>query len=625
MADLIDPLKADPIKDYLESFPSSEHWSRTTYGDPIKDDFRVFLTLLWEFLGLSAPTPLQLSIAYYLQHHGWTSEIDRLVIMGFRGVAKSFITMAFVLWNIHRNNQLKIGVVSGSGKRSVNFVSTCLTVIGGWDLLQYLIPTAKQRQSSTAFDVSTATPDQTPSIWSAGITSQIVGYRADIIVGDDVETNTNSMTQDMRTKISEGVKEFDSIIKPGGQIIFLGTPQTASSIYNELVKRGFTIQIWPGRFPTGVQQRAYGDKLAAYIKHCIRKDPRCIGHSTEPTRFTDADLQSREVSLGKAVFALQFMLDTSLADVDKYPLKLGDVICMSLDLRRGPDSVSWGQGAHLSVRDVQPIALSGDGVYGPSSVSESTSPYQAIFAFIDPSGRGKDETTLTIGAALHSVPFVLKQKGWMDGFGEETLKDIARLLVFYQVQRCRIEEDFGQGMFAKLLEPYVRAEWEKFNKLAQRAGGEKLAPGRGATKIESERAMKVQKEKRILEVLEPIFQSHRLVISAEVLKEDYHQVRQREGTEYASNYSLMYQITNLTSEKDCLKHDDRVEGLSGALNMMLDLLGRDPTKSSQEADIERMEAYLDKLDEEQRGIRSEGLLDSLKLRGKNRSGTQRKH
>ena len=290
---LIDPLKQPKksVKQKLkESGTERVHWRHAVYGDPLKDDFRVFLTAFWRYLGLPDPTELQLDIAYDLQHHGWTSEIDRRVIMAFRGAAKSWITAAYVLWNLHRNPQLKIGVVSGSGKRAVNFVTFCLTVIDGWDVLNGLCPGPKQRQSSTAFDVGPSLPDQTPSLWSAGITSQIVGYRADIIVADDVETNTNSMTPDMREKLADSIKEFDSIIKPGGQIIFLGTPQTEGSIYNLLPNRGFAVRIWPARFPTGKQARSYGDKLAPWVRWKLEKNPSLIGSSVEPTRFSDEDL-----------------------------------------------------------------------------------------------------------------------------------------------------------------------------------------------------------------------------------------------------------------------------------------------------------------------------------------------
>ena len=610
-AKLVDPLLIKPEVSLKSTTFHTVHWRNVQYGDPMKDDFRVFLTAMWRHLGLSDPTELQLSVAYYMQHHPWSDVIDRLVIMAFRGAAKSWITAAYCLWNLHRNQQLKVGVLSGSGRRSTMFVQFCLTVISSWDVLHYLKPGPQQKQSGSAFDVGPALPDQTPSVWSAGITSQVVGFRADIIVGDDIETNTNSLTEDMREKLAHNVKEFDSIIKPGGQIIFLGTPQTESSIYNKLPTRGYIIKIWPVRFPNLTQRKNYGDRLAPWVKWRLDNDPDLVGKSVEPTRFSDEDLRGREISQGQADFALQFMLDTSLSDVDKYPLRLRDLIVMSLDWVTGPDSVSWGNGDHLVLRSVNAIAQDGDRPHGPSSVSETFSKYQAIYAFIDPSGRGADETTLTIAGVLHGSVFLLKQAGFKDGFGAPTLEGIAKLLVAYKVQKCRVEDDFGSGMFAKLLEPVVKKEWEKVN--AKRSKIEAFT-----TAIETETARKVQKELRILETLEPVMNSHRLVVATEVLIEDYEQTRRRDGSTNANRYSLMYQMTRLTREVGCIPHDDRIEGLSGVVAMFLDMMGLHPADQAAAASLERLEQELDELFDEEdwisKGTRAvvQGLRGALK-------------
>lgn len=613
----------DPLKEELQSSVSTlphdnqNHWRFAKFGDPLKDDFRVFLTMLWRHLNLPDPTELQLDIAWYLQHHGWNDEIDRLIVMAFRGAAKSWITAAYVLWNLHRNPQLKIGVFSGSGRRSVNFVNFCLNLIAEVECLKYLRPKPNQRQSSSSFDVGPSLPDQTPSVFAAGITAQIVGFRADIIVADDVETNKNSMTPDMREKLSDAVREFDAIIKPFGQIIFLGTPQTEASIYTTLSSRGYATKIWPARFPTGKQRRSYGDRLATWVSHQLKKNPSLVGTSTEPTRFSDEDLAGREISWGKAGFALQYMLDTSLADVDRYPLRLRDLIVMSLDPKTAPDTVSWGSGDHLKLRDVSPIALDGDALYAPAAVSQLFSKYQLKVAFIDPSGRGADETTLTIGGVLNSIPFVLKQGGWQDGFSDTTLDEIAQLLVRYDVKVCLVEEDFGGGMFAQLLRPKVKKAWE-------RANANRPKTDQGATEIISERATKVQKELRILEVLEPIFQSHVLVVAKEVIEEDASQVKRRDGTDLRDRYSLMYQITRLTREKDCLTHDDRVEGLSGLMRMLLEHLGLDMGDEAEKRRERDLEAELDRFDKEFDDLQGQSQERGRSvLRGNLRSGRER--
>ncbi|MBO6814551.1 MAG: phage terminase large subunit [Rhizobiaceae bacterium] len=607
---IFDPLKAK--REVLKSSTCIAEPPQPTTGDPLADDFRVFLTLIWRFLGLPDPTELQLDVAWFMQHHKRSDLVDRLVVMAFRGMAKSFITAAFALWKLYRDPQMKVGVFSGSGKRSVAFVNFCISLINEVPELRFLRPKPTQRQSSSAFDVGPAKPDQTPSLFAAGITSQIVGFRADLIVGDDVETNTNSLTSTMREKIADAIKEFDAIIKPNGQIIFLGTPQTDSSIYNLLPSRGYVIRIWPARYPNGKLRRRYGDKLATYICWKLDNNPDLVGKSTEPGRFSDEDLAARELSWGKTGFALQYMLDTSLADVSKFPLKLMDVTVMHLDHRVGPDVVSWGSGEHLQVQDIQPIALDGDRLYGPSSVSESVSKYKSIRGFIDISGEGSDETTLTIGGVLHSTPFILKQTGWIDGHSSETLEAIAKLLVFYNVSSCTIEEDFGGGMFAQLLRPVLKKEWSKSKS------------DRRGTELITERAKKVRKEVRILDILEPLFQSHRIVFDHSVFLEDYHQTMGRDGTEMKDRYSLMYQITRISREKDCLTHDDRVEGVAGLMATFTDMLGLSPEDQAKEAEERRMEELEKKFFDEADRLGKHDRESGARLRGNLRSGSQRR-
>jgi hypothetical protein len=77
-----------------------------TPADPLKADFRNFLWAVWRHLGLPEPTPVQYDIAHFLQHGP-----RRLVIEAFRGVGKSWITVAFVCWLLYCDPQLKIVVV----------------------------------------------------------------------------------------------------------------------------------------------------------------------------------------------------------------------------------------------------------------------------------------------------------------------------------------------------------------------------------------------------------------------------------------------------------------------------------------------------------------------------------
>ena len=157
------------------------------------DDFRSFLWYVWRHLELPPPTDVQYDIASYIQHGP-----RRLIVQAFRGVGKSWITSAFVLWVLYRDPQMRILVISASKERADAFSIFVKRLIADIDILQFLQPKDDQRDSNISFEVGPAKPDQSPSVKSVGITGQITGSRADLIIPDDVEIPGNSMTEDQR-------------------------------------------------------------------------------------------------------------------------------------------------------------------------------------------------------------------------------------------------------------------------------------------------------------------------------------------------------------------------------------------------------------------------------------------
>lgn len=206
-----------------------------------------------------------------------------------------------------------------------------------------------------------------------------------------VEVPNNSSTQMQRDKLAERVKEFDAILKPNGQIIYLGTPQNEASLYNELQKRGYVTRIWTVLYPSSEAERnSYGNSLAPMIADRYDKDPeKWAGKPTDPKRFNEIEVAKRKLSYGKAGFALQFMLNTNLSDYEKYPLKVSDLIVDTLDMKESSIKWSWANGMQQLIPDVPCVALKGDLFYYPLSRSQETATYTGAMMFIDPSGRGK--------------------------------------------------------------------------------------------------------------------------------------------------------------------------------------------------------------------------------------------
>ena len=547
---------------------------RTSLGVPIdKDplsDFRKFLFVCWQHLNLPDPTPVQYDIAKHIQNGE-----KRIIVEAFRGVGKSWITSAYVVWLLYMNPQLNILVVSASKTRADDFTTFTLRLINEMPILQHLIPHSDQRQSKISFDVGPANASHAPSVKSVGVTGQLAGSRADVLIADDIEVPNNSATQGMRDKLSEAVKEFDAILKPNGRIIYLGTPQNQESLYNKLPDRGYKVRIWPARYPNEDQLVSLGDKLAPKVKRELENDPELVGKSTDPDRFNDYDLAEREASYGRSGFALQFMLDTRLSDAERYPLKVSDLVVMDIPTQEAPEKVSWASGEQYVVQELPNVAFNGDHYHRPMYISDQFVEYSGSVMSIDPSGRGKDETGYAVVKMLNGYLYVRRCGGVAGGYSEEALQKLSMIAKEEQVNEIIVESNFGDGMFNQLITPVLS----------------KIHPV-----TLSEVRHNTQKEKRIIDVLEPVMNQHKLVIDKKVIKQDYEST-QHLPPEQSLRYQLMYQLTRVTAERGALSNDDRLDSLAMAVQYWVDAMAQD---ADRQINTRREEMLMDEINKVRR-------------------------
>ena len=256
--------------------------------DLLKSDFKLFLQALWQQLDLPSPTRAQYAIADYLQHGP-----KRLQIQAFRGVGKSWITGAFVLWTLFNNAEKKIMIISASKERADNMSIFLQKLIIETPWLNHLRPKSDDaRWARISFDVN-CSPHQAPSVKSVGITGQLTGSRADLMILDDIEVPGNSMTELMREKLLQLCTEAESILTPkkDSRIMFLGTPQTTFTIYRKLAERAYKPFVWTARYPKSLDN--YEGLLAPQLVEDIDNgaEPWTV---TDPDRFDNDDLIERE-------------------------------------------------------------------------------------------------------------------------------------------------------------------------------------------------------------------------------------------------------------------------------------------------------------------------------------------
>ena len=531
----------------------------------LKEDFKIFLQALWSQLDLPSPTRAQYAIADYLQHGP-----KRLQIQAFRGVGKSWITGAFVLWTLFNDCERKIMIISASKERADNMSIFLQKLIIETPWLTHLRPTGDDaRWSRVSFDVK-CSPHQAPSVKSVGITGQLTGSRADLMILDDIEVPGNSMTELMREKLLQLCTEAESILTPknDSRILFLGTPQTTFTIYRKLAERNYRPFVWTARYPRNISN--YEGLLAPQLQEDIEKaqkrrndnqkdqvqDKDSLSYDlswtpTDPDRFDNSDLLEREASMGRSNFMLQFMLDTSLSDSEKFPLKMSDLVVTSVNPSTAPENVVWCSDPQNIIKDAPTVGLPGDYFYSPMQLQGDWNPYTETICSIDPSGRGTDETAAAFISQRNGFLYLHEMRAYKDGYSDNTLLDILRGCKKYNVTKLVIETNFGDGIVSELFRKH-------------------LVQTKQSIDIEEVRA-NVRKEDRIIDALEPVLNQHRLVVNRSVIDWDFKSNPQAPPEERLL-YMLFYQMSRMCREKGAVKHDDRLDCLAQGVKYYTDAM-----------------------------------------------------
>jgi len=545
-------------------------------------DFRKFLYVVWKAKGMPDPTAIQYGVARHLQM--WVGSLlfkkptegketffepgfDRSLLEGFRGMGKSYISAALTAYCLGHNPRLQILVTSGSSPKAKEFTTQVQGLLARVEPLRSLIPRNPVRWSRLSFDVVGAEEAaQFASVEAKGIAGQVAGHRSDLEIGDDVETRKTADTQHQKEQLLERMAELEMIAKPGGKVGFLGTPLDADSVYNTLSPRGYRTLVVPARYPVASLRDRMGATLLPLLAKHMEEDPDLVGQPTEPLRFGEDDLLAREAVIGRSTFARQYQLDSTLSDLGLYPLRLSELIVLDLDKEKAPEKLVWCNDPEKVWDKLPNVGFLGDRYYRPLFISDTWREYTGSIAFIDPSGKGQDETAIAIVKILNGYLFCTAIRGYTGGYTEATLSALANLCVEHKVSKVLIESNFGDGMFEELLKPHLR---RASTPLAKQ---EKGLLGHGIT-VEAVRHS-TMKEGRLIDTLEPVLNQKRLVISKDVIEWDYKNTPE-DSEDRGASYRFAYQLSRLKRTRGALKHDDRLEALAGAVNYWTERMAQD--------------------------------------------------
>lgn len=496
------------------------------------------------------------------------------MVQAQRGQAKTTITAAFAVWRLIQDPTTRVLILSAGTDMAQEISNWIIQIIMHMPELECLRPdtSAGDRSSVKAFDVhhTLKGPEKSPSVACVGITSNIQGRRADVLIADDIESTKNSQTAVQRERLNHLTKDFTSICSTG-DIIYLGTPQNTDSVYNSLPSRGFAVRIWTGRYPTAEELPNYHEFLAPLILEKIKADPSLQtgggptgerGKPVDPVLLNEEQLTAKEIDQGRAYFQLQHMLDTKLMDADRYPLKLNDLVFMHIPAARAPIHINWSADPDMKVFPPQGFPIQ-EQYFQASGHGEEFGYYAGTQMYVDPAGGGRngDEIGYAVTRFLAGKIFLVAAGGIPGGYGETQMNALTAVAVKYKPNMIQIEENFGKGAFKHIWMPFLT---KALKDVGHSAGIEEVWETG-------------QKELRIIDILEPILNSNRLIVDLDLIKSDWDSV-QKYAAEQRATYSLFFQLARVTRDKGALSHDDRLDALAGSCRYWADQLVQDQDK-----------------------------------------------
>jgi hypothetical protein len=307
----------------------------------------------------------------------------------------------------------------------------------------------------------------------------------------------------------------------------------------------------------------------------LHVNPEIAGTPVDSQRFSHIDLTEREMLYGKSGFALQFMLDTTLSDAERYPLKTSDLVVFNPSDTKAPCQLSHAKTKDSQLKDLPQLGFNSDRWYKPIFVDTEYLEFEGSILAVDPSGRGGDETGYVVIKSLMGYLYVVEAGGLDGGYDDNVLKKLSMIARHHGVQKVIIEANFGDGMFMHLWKPILHSVYP--------------------VAMEEVRH-NTQKEKRIIDTLEPVMNRHRLIVSSSVIENDYatsYGVRDSQGA-LKTPYSLFYQLTRITKDRGSISHDDRLDALAMGVAYFTDRMSRDATKELNALKADRHSDWLRK-------------------------------
>jgi len=214
------------------------------------------------------------------------------LLLAFRDSGKSTIVGLFCAWLLYLDGNRRVMVLAADTHLAKKMVRTVKRIVERHPLCQGMKPARPELWGAEEFAIARDKVGRDPSMVAKGITANVTGSHADIVVCDDVEVPNTCGTADKRQELRQRLAEIAYVLSPGGTQLYIGTPHTFQSIYSA-----------KPRMEEG-EDTAFLDGFDRLEKPIYGPD----GNSAWPDRFPVAAIERIRRRSGANKFASQMML-----------------------------------------------------------------------------------------------------------------------------------------------------------------------------------------------------------------------------------------------------------------------------------------------------------------------------
>lgn len=171
-------------------------------------------------------------------HKQWLNEFnasERVVVEASRNHGKTSILVAYLLWRIGRNPNIRIKLFSQNDSRAKERLAEIAANIENNEAYHLVFPDIKPKKgqwSNTRIVVERPMNLKDATLEALGITTSATGGRVDLIALDDVcDLNNSVVYPTLRERIIQKFTgELLPMLDPGGSVISIATPYHASDL-----------------------------------------------------------------------------------------------------------------------------------------------------------------------------------------------------------------------------------------------------------------------------------------------------------------------------------------------------------------------------------------------------------